>query len=202
MSFEAIAIILTVVAGSIAMLRIQIWYRRNENRAPVGMQVAIIATIIIAVVLAEAELVPLDTTLILAAALSMIAVVWGWVRYHRSPYLRRWEATWRQVETHLASDDLDAADKVMTAAHKQDDAEREQLRAAAPHDRHAALEFQRRTKSELKRWAQGTAHFARTVGAQSANASAGALVFSARRQRLEADLDWIRAVLSAPSGAA
>jgi Ca2+/Na+ antiporter len=202
MSFKAIAIILALVAGSIAMFRIQVWYRRNENRAPVGLQIAIVVTLISALVLAEADLVPLDTALTLAVALSLIAAVWGWVRYHGSPYLRRWEATWREIETHLASDDLDAADKVMTAAHKQDDAEREELRAVAPNDRSAALEFQRRTKSELKAWARGAARFARTVGTESSNASAGALVFSVRRQRLEADLDWIRAVLSGPSGAA
>ncbi len=202
MSFKTIVVVLALVAGSIAMLRIKAWYRRNEKRAPVGMQIAIIATIIIAFGLAAADLVPLNTTLPVAVALSLIAVVWGWVRYHRSPYLRRWEATWRQIETHLASDDQDAAEKLMTAAHKQDDAERSELRAAAPHDRHAALEFQRRTKAELKASARGAAFLARRVGDQSSSNSAGSLVFSTRRQRLEADLDWIRSVLSGPSGAA
>jgi hypothetical protein len=202
MSFKAVVIVLAVVAGSIAMLRIKAWYRRTEKRAPLGMQIAVTATIITAFLLAGVDLVPLVTTLPVAVALSLIAVVWGWVRYHRSPYLRRWEATWRQIETHLASDDQDAADMLMTAAHKQDDVEREEFRAAAVHDRYAALEFQRRTKAELKAWARGAAFFARRLGDQSSSASAGSLVFSTRRQRLEADLDWIRLVLSGPSGAA
>jgi hypothetical protein len=202
MSSRDIAFLLALAAGSVLMWRLQGWCRRQMHRAPVGLQFAIAAASLVSFVLGAANLVPLTTSLTFVAGLSLVALVWGWVRYHRSPNLRRWEAAWQQIETHLDTDDQDAADKVMMTAFTKDDEEREQLRAAAPHDRRAALAFQHRTEAELKAVSRSAARFARIERTFSPGASAGAVVISTRRQRLEADVEWIRTLLSGASGAA
>ena len=206
MSSRDIAFLIALGAGAVVMYpiraRIRGWLWRNLERTPTWLAVILIVTVAGGFALAAAGLVPQWTIATIWAGLVVVAVIWGWVRYRRSSDLGRWETTWRQVESHLASDDAEAADRVMMAAHQQDDAERERLRTAAPRDRGAALDFQRRTKAELEAWNRTAELYARTVGKDSANSSAGAAVFSRRRQSLEADLDWIGEVLKRSFGAA
>ena len=188
------AILAALALWEIAYFRFRAWYRRNERQAPQGLQLAIIGIIVAAILLAAANLVPLNTSIPFAAALSLVAAVWGWVRYHQSSHLRRWQTTWQQVEAHLEAGDQAGADRIMNAAHEQDDAERERLRAAAPSNKQAAIEFQRRTKTELDALTQTAMRFP--------TGSTGDVVFSARRQRLQADLEWVRTIVTGSSGAA
>ena len=205
MSRFDILFLLALALGGIVMYRIkagfQAWLWGNVQEAPGWLLVLSIGSLAVGLVLVAAGLVPLEIVTISLLSLIAIAGIWGWLRYRRSPRLRRWQATWNQVTQHLSSDEPAAADRLITAGLSQDDKEREQLRAAALHDKRAATEFQRRTKAELEAWNRTAELYARTAEKQT-DTSPGAAVFAARRQRLEADLDWIRAVLSGSLGAA
>ncbi len=199
-----LAIILVVVAGStvtlLAFFRLRDWYHRNLSRAPSAAHLGLILTLLVGVLLVAAHVVPLQTAAVFIMGLSVLAAIWGWLRYRRPGHFRRWEATYQQIEKLLDSN-RDAADALMMEALRQDDAERQQLRAAAPTDRRAALEFQRRTNEELRAVARSAALEARARNYPS-DGPTGAAVVSRRRQRLEADRDWIRAILSRSGGAA
>jgi hypothetical protein len=199
------ALLLAIVAGAAVaytfLLRLRDWYDRNLDRAPAALQLALLLLLLAGIVLVAADLLPIETVGVAIIGLSVIAALSGWQRYQRSAHLRRWEATYEQVGKLLPSNP-DAADHLMMQAIKEDEVELEQLRTAAPNDRRAALDFQRRTQRELRKLADSARAVRRLERDQPSVGQAGSALISRRRQKLEADLEWIRAVLSGPGGAA
>ncbi len=202
---SSVGIVAAIVVGSaialIALYTLRDWYERNLDRIPPTASAILAVAFIVTCVLLVTRRVPAQPLVTIVLGLSVFAAVWGWVRYQRSPRIRRWEATRRQVDSLLAADPQ-AADAAILTALKQDDAEREQLRAIAVHNRRAALEFQRQTRAELRAWNSTARTALHDKSADDGELAAGQQMFEKRRGRLEADLEWVTALLSGPSGAA
>ena len=201
----SVAIVAAIVAGSaialIVLYHLRDWYQLNLDRIPPTASAILAVAFIVTSVLVVTGRVPADPLITIVLGLSVIAAVWGWFRYQRSPRIQRWEATWRRVDSLLASDPQ-AADAAILAALKQDDAEREQLRAAAVHNRRAALEFKRQTRAELLAWNRTARTALHDNSLEDGEVAAGRRMFEKRRGKLEADLEWVTALLSDSSGAA
>jgi hypothetical protein len=201
----SLPMVAAIVAGSaialIVLYRLRDWYELNLDRIPPTASAILAVAFIVTSVLVVTRRVPADPLITIVLGLSVLAAVWGWFRYQRSPSIQRWEATWRQVDSLLASDPQ-AADAAILAALKEEDAEREQLRAAAVHNRRAALAFQRQTRAELLAWNRTVRTALHDKSADDGDLAAGQQMFEKRRGKLEADLEWVTALLSDPSGAA
>src|SRR5512146_1845780 len=201
----SVALVAAIVVGSaigfIALYRLRNSYERNLDRIPPTASAILAVAFIVTAVLVATGRVPAQPYVTVVLGLSLFAAVWGWFRYQRSPRIRRWEGTRREVDSLLTSDPQ-AADAAILAALKQDDAERAKLRAAAVHNRRAAVEFQRLTRAELQAWNRTARTALRDKSAEKAELAAGQQMFEERRGKLEADLEWVTVLLDDPSGAA
>jgi hypothetical protein len=182
-------------------IRLQAWISRNQSRAPASVAVAFILVVVGGLVLVAAKVITPEWGAAGLIAMSLVSALWGWLRYRRSPHLRRWEATWERVKEVLA-EDPDAADQLVLDVIKRDEIEREGLRAIAPHDRAAALAFLQLTKYELQRASVSRRLAARAEPGVPPDERRLPLILAARRARLEADITWIQGILSRGGGAA
>jgi len=202
---SSVPIVAAIMAGSaialIALYRLRDLYEGNLDRIPPLASGLLALAFIVTAVLVATGRVPAQPLVSIVLGLSVLAAIWGWFRYRRSPRIQRWEATRREVDSLLSSDPQAADDAILTAL-TQDDAERNQLRAAAVHNRKAALEFQRQTKAELRAWNRTARTALHDKTAEDAELAAGQQMFERRKGKLEADLEWVTALLSDPSGGA
>jgi hypothetical protein len=176
------------------------WFGRNLRRAGVAYSFLVAVTATLLLLLIPLGAVP-SVLLIPVAVLGVAGAGYGWIRYHRSPYLRRWEATHEQFAKMFKSNP-GAAERFLLQALVEEDRHRERLRALAPHDRSAALEFRALTQEALKSPMPSQRLAARVEPDVPPGQRGLPLIAATRRERLEADLEWIRTILASVHGAA
>jgi len=189
-----------LIAVGIGLERLRNCVDRGIDRAPRDVLVSLLALAVVTLALLPTGIVPAEAVGFGVAGMTLVAAVWGWLRYRGSARVRRWEGIYDGVD-HLLASDPEAADRLLQEAIKQDEAEREALRAAAPTDPKAAHEFRRRTRQELNkigRFSDLTRHHLR-AGREAEGLLA---IADGRRQKLQADLQWIEGVLGRRRGAA
>lgn len=192
-----VAIVVGVVVGAFLMRRLQTFLHKNWGRASLRLQIVSGVVGLGAIALSAADVISNEAGALTVIGLIVVLAVGGWLRYRSSPRLQRLEALDRQIDK-LLDTNPDAVDQLISDAVDQDDAELEQLRAAAPQDRRAALEFQRRIEERLRATGRTAATVRRMERGPKPISPAGSIVMMNIQQKLEADLAWIQEILAGP----